>query len=159
MTTSPPEKIHLIPDEYHIERVGKLPDGRFVYQEFQFDPVSDEKRSFFVTYVFDADGNLVDDHISQIGQADEGHDGSEAAIIEVHEKTIGKYSIDDIWVRPFSISRFGLTFGLVASQPYGDPEEDDGENTNEGDDGWRVEALPGNTLSFYAPWEEGLYDT
>lgn len=158
MSSNPPEKIHLIPDEYHIERVGKLADGRLVYQEFQLDPVSDAPRNFFVTYIFDADGNLVDDAVSEIGVADDMSDGSEAAVLAAHEKLVGPYTIDDIWVRPFSLSRFGLTFGLVASQPYGDPEDEDAD-MNEGDDGWRVEALPGNTLSFYAPWEEGLYDT
>jgi hypothetical protein len=29
--------------------------------------------------------------------------------------------------------------------------------TEEGE--WRVEFMPGNTLSFFAPWEAGEYDT
>jgi hypothetical protein len=58
---------------------------------------------------------------------------------------LGNPANADIWVRPFSVENSGAIFGLIPRQ------------TEDGD--WTVEFMPGNTLSFYAPWEAGEYDT
>jgi hypothetical protein len=42
---------------------------------------------------------------------------------------------------------FGGVLGLVAQPP-----EQDGED-------WRLSFQPGDTLSFFPPWEKGGYDT
>ena len=46
---------------------------------------------------------------------------------------------------PFSVERFGTTFGLVAQ------EDDDG--------GWTVVMQPGGSMVFIPPWDSGIYDT
>jgi hypothetical protein len=57
---------------------------------------------------------------------------------------LGDHSATDIWVRPFSVESNGTVFGLIPRRIEGGK--------------WRVEFMPGNTLSFYAPWEAGEYD-
>jgi hypothetical protein len=52
-----------------------------------------------------------------------------------------------IEVAPFSVKRFGTSFGLIPREP-----EDD-------EDAWAVELLPGNCMAFFEPWDSGKYDT
>ena len=60
---------------------------------------------------------------------------------------LGEVTFDRIEVKPFSLERFGLTFGLVLRVP-----EDE-------EDVWAVELLPGNYMAFFEPWDSGEYDT
>jgi hypothetical protein len=156
MAANPPDKIHLIPDDYHIERVGKLPNGNLIYQETQLFYDEENTSDFVVSYIFDADGNLIDDLVTLVGVRGVYGKEAMAASRALHEKAFGKFEIVDIWVKPFSIQRHGMIFGFVAERPYDDDEEVELE---EWDDGWRVTAMPGNTLQFFAPWDEGPYDT
>jgi len=153
-----PEKIHLIPDDYHLERVGRLPDGRLIYQETQVSYDGKTSLDFAVTYVFDQDGNLVEDLVTLVGARDKITKADWQRAELEHEQRFGEIEMTDIWVRPFSLERHGLVFGLVpvAMETV---EEDGVKYEPEPDDLWRVEAMPGNTLSFYAPWEDGEYDT
>jgi len=60
---------------------------------------------------------------------------------------LGEVQYGRIEVAPFSVSRFGETFGLV-------PQElDDDEGC------WAVELLAGRMMVFFAPWDSGKYDT
>lgn len=160
-----PEKIHLIPDEHLLVRLGRAEDGRLVYQETQVHFDGRVSHDFVVTYVFDADGALVEDHIDAVGvRGERPADALRAACMQ-HEERFGHYQVTEIWVRPFSIERHGLRFGFVARHLLDEEglTEDERlqliESLDDGDDGWRVEAMPGNTLQFYPPWEEGGYDT
>lgn len=156
MNANPPDKIHLIPDYYHIERVGRLPDGRLIFQQGQHSFDGNDPTDFVVTYVFDADGNLIDDLATLLGVRGEYAEDAMATAQSRHDEKYGEFEITDIWVKPFSINRHSLIFGLVTERPY-DGEED--VELEELDDGWRVTAMPGNTLQFCPPWDEGLYDT
>jgi hypothetical protein len=59
---------------------------------------------------------------------------------------LGTVTIAPIRVEPFSLDRFGTTFGLILHPP------------EEEDEDWSVTAEPGNYLSFNPPWD-GTYDT
>ena len=65
--------------------------------------------------------------------------------LRLHE--LGDVTFERIEVKPFAIERFGVTFGLVLREP------------EEEDDIWAVEALPGNYMAFFEPWDSGEYDT
>ncbi len=115
MTWKAPEKIHLVPDEWHLERVGVLPDGRLIYQETQVghDPQASTWRDYVVSYVFDPDGHLVEDLVTLVGVQGEYSEADLDAATKAHSARFGQFDIRDIWVRPFAIQRHGLEFGLV----------------------------------------------
>ena len=91
------------------------------------------------------DGHLVDHSIELIGVRSKYPDGGVADALNRHLVVLGKRTLTDIWVRPFSVESNGAVFGLIPRK------------TESGE--WRVEFMPGNTLSFYPPWEAGEYDT
>jgi hypothetical protein len=62
-------------------------------------------------------------------------------------RELGPVKIGRIEVKPFAIERFGVTFGLVPR-----PSDIPG-------DSWAVEAMPGNYMAFFEPWDSGEYDT
>ena len=145
MSNGSPEKIHLIPDEFHIFDVGTLADGRLYFVDTQVEPSPAGARDFFCTFLFTADGALATSTITLIGRRGDCPDDAMRASHEQHIAALGPRTRTDIWVRPFSVHSNGTEFGLIPQQV------DDGE--------WVVEFMPGNTLSFYAPWKDGLYDT
>ena len=59
---------------------------------------------------------------------------------------LGNVSYERIEVAPFSVEKFGTSFGLIPREP-----EDE-------DDEWAVELLPGNFMAFFEPWDSGNYD-
>jgi hypothetical protein len=145
MSDSAPEKIRLIPDDWHIRHVGRLTDGRLFWVDGQLDPAGGATKDFVCTFVFDQDGSLVENSIELIGVRGSYPNGSVAQAMNRHLSALGNPANADIWVRPFSVESNGAVFGLIPRQT------EDGE--------WRVEFMPGNTLSFYAPWDAGEYDT
>ena len=140
-----PEKIHLIPDRFHIQNVGKLSDGRVFLVDGQLDPNNGVTKDFVCTFVFDQDGNLVNHSIELIGERGKYPEGSVRDAMSRHLAALGPRTNSDIWVKPFNVESNGIVFGLIPRQVPGDQ--------------WRVEFMPGNTLSFYPPWSEGGYDT
>lgn len=151
-----PEKIHLIPDEWHIERVGRLPDGRLFWSDMQLDFSGPTTRDFVCTFIFDTDGNLVEHTIDLLGDRGSYDRKLTDEICDKHIDALGDFQIADIWIRLFEVSAHGVDFGLICRSPdyFRDESDDDYD-----DDHWRVEFMPGNTLSFFAPWEDGEYDT
>jgi hypothetical protein len=141
----PPEKIRLIPDMWDIRNVGRLNDGRLFWVDAQLDTIGGPTRDFVCTFLFDADGHLANHSIELIGTRGSYPDGGVSTALQRHLDALGKRTRTDIWVRPFSVESQGSVFGLIPRQ------------TNAGD--WRVEFMPGNTLSFFPPWEAGEYDT
>lgn len=146
-----PEKIHLIPDDFHIKHVGRLADGRLFLVDSQLDTSQGPTRDFVCSYFFAPEGHLVGQKIELVGSRDEVTFDDGLRIFDRHLAELGPHEIRDIWIRPFAVIRYGLAFGFIPMAP-----EEFGEA---GDAGWSVVAMPGNTLSFYPPWEEGLYDT
>jgi hypothetical protein len=140
-----PEKIRLIPDEWDLRNVGRVRDGRLFFVQGQLDYIDGVTRDFVCTFIFDSDGRLVDRSIELIGTRGAYPEDSVSSAMRRHLATLGDYMRTDIWVRPFSIESHDAVFGLIPRKT------DSGE--------WRVEFMPGNTLSFYSPWEAGEYDT
>lgn len=143
----PPTKIRLVPDKWHIHHVGRLPAGRLFWVDEQLHYRDQKTTDFVCTYVFDNDGRLISHNIESLGvrrKVTEDDARIEAAL-DRHLAALGKRTAKDIWIRPFSLKSQGMVFGLIPRQL--------------GNGTWRVEAMPGNTLSFFAPWDEGEYDT
>jgi hypothetical protein len=140
-----PEKIRLIPDRWHIRNVGRLADGRLFLVDSQLEPAAGITRDFICTFVFDQDGRLTGHSIELIGARGTYPNGRASDLVNQHLAALRGRTRSDIWVRPFSVASHGTTFGLVPRK------------TGSGE--WRVEFMPGNTLSFYPPWEAGGYDT
>jgi hypothetical protein len=111
----------------------------------QLDPSSGATKDFVCTFIFDQDGRLIEHSIELIGARGSYLAGSVERAMDQHLAALGDHSVTDIWVRPFSVQSNSAIFGLIPRQT--------------GDGEWRVEFMPGNTLSFYAPWEVGEYDT
>jgi hypothetical protein len=72
-------------------------------------------------------------------------DAAARALLEKRVAELGPIELGDIEVQPFSVAHFDVTFGLMPRPP-------------EDDDGWWVEAHPGNYMAFHEPWD-GDYDT
>jgi hypothetical protein len=140
-----PEKIRLIPDDWHIQHVGRRVDGRLFWVDGQLDPAGGATKDFVCTFIFDQDGRLIEHSIELIGVRGSYPEGSVGIAMDRHIAAVGDLVATDIWVRPFSVEKNNAVFGLIPRQT------EDGE--------WRVEFMPGNTLSFFAPWEAGEYDT
>jgi hypothetical protein len=58
-----PEKIRLIPDDWHVQHVGHLADGRLFWVTGQLDPAGGTTKDFVCTFVFDQDGHLTEHSI------------------------------------------------------------------------------------------------
>jgi len=141
----PPEKIRLVPDIWHIHNVGRLSDGRLFLVDGQLDFKSGATKDFVCTFVFDKDGRLIDQTIELVGQRGSYPDGKVSETFKRHIAALGEHTITDIWIRPFSVKSHDTVFGFIPRR------RDSGE--------WYVEFMPGNTLAFYPPWDEGGYDT
>lgn len=142
---SAPEKIRLIPDRFKIRNVGRTNDAQLFWIDSQLDSDGRSTRDFVCTFIFDADGNLIQHSIELIGVRGNYAGGKVGESINRHLSALGGRTITDIRIRLFSVESTGALFGLIAREAA--PGR------------WRVEFMPGNTLSFYPPWEAGGYDT
>lgn len=146
-----PDKIHLIPDRFHIKNVGRLEDGRLFLIDSQLSSSEGITTDYVCTFIFDADGQLVDHTIDRMGARDSYTKASYNVVFDKHIVDVGRYEKSDIWIQPFEIVRDDIVFGFI-------PRSTSVEGSTDPED-WRVEFMPGNTLSFYDPWELGKYDT
>ena len=140
-----PGKIRLVPGDLHIRHVGRLADGRLFWVTSQLDQAPEGTKDYVCTFVFNDDGEVLGHNIELIGVRGAYPTESVGIAVQKHVTALGAHTVEAIWVRTFSVDVNGVEFGLIPRLL------DDGE--------WRVEFMPGNTLSFYAPWEEGEYDT
>ena len=143
-----PARIPIAHDDHHANRIGRLEDGREFFVTTPFVPAlgSDAGREFVAVYLFDAAGALLEARIDDLGARSEVDEAAARALLEKRVAELGVLSYEDIEVEPFSVQRFGMTFGLIPRPP-----DDD-------DDDWSVEMHPGNYMAFFEPWE-GDYDT
>jgi hypothetical protein len=140
-----PDKIRLVPDGYHVDDVGRLGDGRQYFVSIQLNFSGGETRDFVCTFLFDNDGKLVSHTIDLVGVRGAYDKAAVTELYTRHLAALGERTVEEVWLRPFSVTSHGLAFGLIAN--YDD------------ESGWRVEFMPGNTMSFYPPWDSGEYDT
>jgi hypothetical protein len=80
---------------------------------------------------------------------DDADDGEARALLIRRLAELGPTSRERIQVSPFSLERFGITFGFVPRPP--DAEDENPE--------WWVEVMPGNHMAFHEPWDSEEYDT
>ena len=145
-----PARIPIAHDDHHAGRIGRLDDGRQFFVTTPFVPAlgSDPGREFVAVYLFDAAGALIEARLDDLGARSEVDEAAAHALLEKRVVELGALSYEDIEVQPFSVQRFGTTFGLIPQPP--DDDDDDGQ--------WSVEMHPGNYMAFFEPWE-GDYDT
>ncbi len=155
MANRAPKKIIINHDDYHAEFVGRTVDKRQFFLTNPFVPALDNSpgREFLALYIFDADGNLLEAKIDDLGERENkvlpGNklDPSFASsLIQTRLAELGKFSFRDIKVAPFRIERFGVEFGLISHAP------------EDAEDEWSVTVEPGDYMCFYPPWD-GDYDT
>ena len=155
MAQRAPEKIRINHDDYHAQNIGRTADERqfFLTNPFVWAIGDNPGREFLALYIFDADGNLLEAKIDDLGERENkilpGNklDISFAgSLVETRLSELGEFSFCDIEVAPFRIENFGVEFGLIPQPPEDDKDE------------WSVTAEPGDYMCFYEPWD-GDYDT
>ncbi|RFC52026.1 MAG: hypothetical protein DVB22_001069 [Verrucomicrobia bacterium] len=149
MPEGAPDLIAIEHDDHHAEHIGVLPDGRQFFLTTPFVPArgSEQGGEFVALYLFSADGNLLDARIESFGPRSTLDEALRRRTYGQWLTDLGDVSFERIEIAPFSVDRFGTSFGLIA-QP---PEEED--------DQWTVTCEPGNYMAFYEPWDSGDYDT
>ena len=156
MENQVPSHIPINHDDYHAEFVGHTWDNRQFFLTNPFVPKlgNSPGREFLALYIFDADGNLLEAKIEDLGtrQTNEFPPGNK---LDIHSNArlmrkwltgLGDSSFGDIRIKPFRLERFGVEFGLIPQAP------------EEEDDDWSVIIEPGDCMAFYPPWD-GDYDT
>ncbi len=146
---TPSLKVAIDPDDYHARDVGWTSDGRQFFLTTPFEPAINGSPGceYLALYVFNPAGALVHNQIETLGARDSFND-SEAS--EKHGRlkaSLGVVEHRRIEIQPFCVEHDGKEFGLILREP-----EDD-------DDCYAVEALPGNYMAFFEPWDSGEYDT
>jgi hypothetical protein len=145
MDAGPPTRIAIDHDDYHAEHVGRTADGRQFFLTTPFDPGHhgrNDGQEFVARYLFDAEGRFLEAAIDAFALGELDHARYDARLAELGEVTFTR-----IEVEPFSVDRFGTTFGLVPRPPQDD------------DDTWWVTVEPGDYMAFAPPWDSGDYDT
>jgi len=146
---SAPSLIAIDHDDYHANRVGRTRDGVQVFVTTPFIPAygSDIGREFLAVYLFDKSGELLEARIDDLGPRATLDKDQARRLLDQRLTELGPFQHARILVRPFTMKRFGTTFGLVPRPP---------ENVG---DSWWVELQPGNYMAFHEPWDSGEYDT
>lgn len=137
-----PDLIVIDHDDYHAEHVGKTKDGRQFFLTTPFVPGGSE---FVALYLFDQKGKFLEAHIDDFGPRSSMDDEQRGAAYTRRLEALGEVSFERIEISPFSIEKFGVTFGLL-------PDIDD-------EDVVSMIFEPGNYMAFYEPWDSGDYDT
>ncbi|MCU7728082.1 hypothetical protein ODJ79_30570 [Actinoplanes sp. KI2] len=149
-TEGRPTRIAIHHDIFEAKHVGYTADGGqfFLTRPFELGTAGgNDTRDFVALYLFDAQGRFRKAEIDAFPESDPGHSSAEQKMYQQRLRELGKVRFDDIVVEPFSVQRFGLTFGLVARAP------------ETADDTWWVTAEPGDYMAFAPPWDLGEYDT
>jgi hypothetical protein len=98
-------------------------------------------------FLFDADGGFLEARIDEFGARADMDARRRRTAYEGRLQELGAVTLGRIAVAPFSVDRFGETFGLLVRE-----REDE-------DEPWCVELHPGNSMAFTEPWDSGDYDT
>ena len=142
-----PIKLRLIPDRFHLRHVGHLKDGRGIWLDTQITFDGAEIRDFVCAYVFDPDGELVEWDIVALGGRTDQQPSARKTIRDL-KRRFGWTRSGAFDICLFTVDAHGETFGLELRDPD-DTDEDEQS----------IDVLPGYTLNFYPPWDEGAYDS
>lgn len=136
-----PALVTLTPDEWQAKHVGRTEGGRLYFLTTPFEPT---EREYLALYLFHPDGTLNEALIDDLGHRDDLDERAVGKLVQERLESLGERSVEEIRVKPFSVARFGTEFGLI-------PQRFDGVVT--------VNAMPGDYMSFNAPFNDGEYDT
>ena len=95
-------------------------------------------------------GNLISCEVVDLGMRRKSAGISTDTIIQGLRRKIDANENGEIWVKPFSTTFYGHTFGLIVRETD-ELEAGSGETV--------VDAMPGSTLMFYGPWSHCNYDS
>ena len=140
----------LVPDDYHLQHVGKTVQGNSYWIDVQLATEVEGTRDFVAAYVFDRQGDLISSEVVDRGLRSDKPAQTLEEIIGKLKKKIDAKDVTEILVKPFSVSFYGHTFGLVVREI-----EDHDETSEE----TLIDAMPGHTLMFYGPWSLCNYDS
>lgn len=149
MTSQKPTKIAIDHDDYHAEHIGHTKSGDQFFLTTPFEPAIAGKGGceYVALFIFDGDGNLKESKIDSFGPRG-SFDAEECKAFYLSRlEELGEVEFCRIEVKPFSINKFGVDFGLITREPEDDEDE------------WAVELIPGNYMAFFEPWDSGEYDT
>lgn len=155
MARRAPKKISINHDDYHARYVGRALDERQFFLTNPFVPALGDNagREFLALYIFDADGDLLEAQIDDLGEREDKvlpgnklDPGFASSSIQTRLFELGKFSFRAIKVAPFRVEKFGVEFGLIPQPPEDDEDE------------WSVTVEPGNYMAFYPPYD-GYYYT
>ena len=149
MDSGKPEKIAINHDDYHAEHIGRTKTGHQFFLTTPFEPTigSAQGCEYIALFKFDLDGNLVESIIDKIGPRGSFDEEERKNKYLSRLRELGEVKFCRIEVKPFSVKKYDVDFGLIACEP-----EDE-------DDEWVVELHPGNYMAFFTPWDSGVYDT
>jgi len=144
-----PALIAIDHDDYHAEHVGRLADGRqfFLTTPFAGALQGAAGNEFVALYLFDAAGALLEARIDEFGPRAGMDREARKRVYEQRLAELGEIEFDRIEIAPFSLTRFGVEFGLIPNWP-----EDEGEQLS-------ISLQPGDYMAFFEPWDSGDYDT
>ncbi len=146
-----PRKIAINRDDSLARFVGRARDGR---QFFAVSCLADDSprqhAEFCALYLFDAQGDLLEARIEEV-TARQGNDETVVALEQMVAE-LGEVVFGRIEVKPFSVKRFGLEFGLVVQRPARSERA-------RGEDWLWVSLRPGDAMAFQPPFDSGEYDT
>jgi len=140
----------LVPDSYHLQHVGLTAQGNGYWIDIQLAAEKEGVRDFVAAYIFDEKGNLISAEVIDRGLRSSNPAQTVQEIIVRLKKKIEAKDTTEIRVKPFSVSFYGHTFGLVIREA--DEEDEVSDET-------LIDAVPGYTLMFYGPWNSCNYDT
>lgn len=151
--TGAPDRITIVPDDYHVPFAGTAEDGRlFFLSEELFDAGhagQDDARQFVGVFFWKADGEFDEvrmDVVDRVEGAPPGQAVPAGAdeLVASRLAELGEYELEPIEVAPFSTEIDGVVFGFIAQEFEGM---------------WSVHVEPGNFIAYYEPWDGLEYDT
>lgn len=141
-----PNRIRLVPDDYHTEHVGTAGDGRRFYVS---EELFESGVGFVATFLWSADGDFDEVRVTSAARR-AGFPPGQAVPVEgdalaEHLAALGDYRLEPIEIAPFAHEVDGVEFGFVPGA------YDDGTPY--------VELNPGSVIAMYEPWDGEEYDT
>lgn len=141
-----PNRILIKYDDDHAKDIGCTQAGQQFFLTTPFIAAGKEPGcEFLARFLFDSEGNLEEATIDNLGPRDELRMEDAHQLYRQRIAELGKVVLKNILIKPFSVERFGTTFGLIPRPP----EEENGP--------WWVELHPGNYMAFTAPWDGEYY--
>jgi len=138
-----PNTFPIIHDDYHAERIGKLPDGTQFFVTTPFRPESKDipGAEYLAVFLFESNGTFREARIDNLGSRAEMDKESAQVLLGQRMSELVGAKFCDIEVSHFSLQFDETEFGFI-------PQDETGG----------IELQPGNYMAFFPPWD-GYYDT